>query len=333
MALSWFMPTHAAGANQETPSSIHWGECNLEAPVAPETAWPQVCLKSRAAMAASLRSRDSARNLQQNYAEGYAGLHLRPEISVHFEGQWRDNNPFGLRESKARGNFSTRHSFVQLGNATTSPVRASIGRITLPFGINSRNLPEIYYDQYLSSKFWHAPPFGIRLGVDNGSDLSVDMGVSYETPTSPLSSQLRGQESASSLRIMYDSADLGGTRFVLSLMDHSTSERKYGAGVINRSPEGAVTSIEWVRTRMRNEGRSGDYSQLTRLSIRGPESRTGLFFLELDDFYPVHWLTTFGYDFLSSRWSKVRVSASYLRSRSPAERSHWVTTLGVEGHL
>ena len=340
-AWRWSAPllifTHLALAETQLSEHVSTNDCVVS--VIPEemTAWPQLCIVSRLESSVLIRSNLHDRNRSGWSGDLYTGLHFGPAVSLHFGADLKDLRTLaGEKLTDFPPVQRTRYLFAQLGNATLGRFRVSAGHIDLPFGLNPHNLPEIYYDTYISDQFWRSPPYGVRLGTDNGTDLKFDFGFSYDKPRNMVSAEgvvSKEQERANSVRLMYDVPALSGTRFILSLMEHSTAERKYGAALINRSPERAVTSVEWVRRKVSDDTTSKDFEQLTRLSIRGPDRGSGVGVFEYEDQYPRHWLTTFAYEHFVAQYLSARGGISYRRARRIDDVNHWVFTVGVQGHL
>lgn len=275
--------------------------------------WPAICTMNQLSIYATSETHlnSEKQKLEENHSttfyqlEPYIGIHLWPNISVHFQGLFSHNT---LKVSERR----TEYSFAQLGNPSTSRFQASIGKIDLPFGLNWNPFAPLYRDR--QTKYWRRSLLGLKLSTRNNNHTRYELGFSEDSFRNKIIS----------FRASIDLAALEGTKLALSgLRDHSYN--LFSFGLLN-TQQGATTAFELVR----RTNKRGNHDQLYRLSHKSKKTRYSQWSIgfELDE--RNYWNISIQPRLLIASYASLFATIAHERSLIRTIKSRWLLQTNLE---
>ena len=293
--------------------------------------WPILCVRAQGGMALHKASRTKipAQNRREfTYGKGYMGLHLNKILSGHGKATTTKTTvlttPAGSTIEKHADHF-----YLHAGNIVATRVRLSLGKITLPFGIQSQQTMESLNKLTKSEAYWPSPELGLKLSYTDLVSGQIDISVSR--PNLSERNENKSQYGTYSLRAIKDLSALSGTRLTLSMFSTET-EQRLGFGLLNNSPEGSLI-FEWIR--ISETGKIKDYpsNQLLQISYAQNFKFNKRWIFEYQEELNKHWLTTLGYDLIFMGLFQVRNAVSYFKSQTELQHNHWILNSGIRVDL
>jgi len=309
-----------------------WGDCRLTQD--PETTptwslWPFLCFKGHASSTSLFNSSNADESFLGSHLVGYLGTHFHPLVSWHVQGTRRKyldllNSSFETIDGR-----HVEKNFIRFGNSALHHVRADIGAMPMPYGLNEQVLPQIFYEQLKNSRYWTGPRHVAKLEYDNLFDTTLELAVAQDVlPWTQTEIRRDFNDHARSARLSHDLAALGGTRISLFAMELRDTDLRYGASILNVSSKGATTALEWQRLIPEDEGVS--FYQLFRLNFAGPYEREMRAIVEYEDSRHDYWMLSMGSDFFLPDYGAFRFAGSYYSNRKWAYYSGFLLSLGVQ---
>ena len=270
-----------------------------------------------------------------SYGSAYGGVFVRPWLSMHALGRWRDVRSLSQKLEYSKSHF-TDLAVLQIGNPALDRYRLTTGRMRLPFGIDTSQAPQFYQDKE-NRRFWRSPTDGGYLTFDDLRRLRVDAGlavseISHLDPKPPLSPKYDADK-AISVRGALDVSALEGTRIVASVYGSELGERRYGLGLINTNQKGDYTAFEFARRQIFASGLLRPFEQILRIAYTSTWQRNARWVMQFDDERLRFRRIIFDYEKMILPHLQSKLAISYLRATDGSRVSRWGFTCGVETNL
>ena len=317
-----------ASKDLETPVSVFWGQCKLETD--PKLAGPfssrylALCIRPESHQSISAQQ---SNNISQydHYSRIYAAIHTPGNVAFHWsafiQGQ-TDDGP----GSETKITRQTDTAALSIGKLGLNRFLLSTGKQTMAFGLGIK--PKgAFFESLSSPEFWKTPGYSATVSWDNLVDATGQISVGIADPEELLFLEREFKNLSISSRIIYDSPAWFGTRFVLSGLAHHNGERRLGLGMLNIAPNGAMSLIEWVRSRQTPDGTNSSFKQIIRFTLIGEKQWKKKPFFIYDDVRHTHRLFVIGQEFYFYKNMSVRMSFAYRKDESD-EREHLFYGIG-----
>jgi hypothetical protein len=309
-----------------------WGECRLTQD--PETTntmsiWPFLCFKGHASSTSLFNSSNADESFLGSHLVGYLGTHFLPWVSWHTQGVRRKYLDLLDSDFEPIDGRHVEKNFIRFGNSGLHHVRADLGVMPMPYGLNEQVLPQIFYEQLKTYRYWAGPQHVAKVEYDNLFDTTFEIATAQDVlPWTQTAIRPKTNDHARSVRLSHDLAALGGTRISLFAMELREQDQRYGASILNISSKGATTALEWQRLLPENEGVS--FYQLFRLNFSGPYEREMRAIVEYEDSRHDYWMFSMGSDFFIPDYGAFRFAGSYFSNRQSDYYSGFLLSLGVQ---
>jgi len=230
-------------------------------------------------------------------------------------------------------------ALAQVGNPALHRFSFQLGRMPLPFGLDTQWATESYR-RFENRLFWDSPRYGASLGIDNKVNTRLDIGFA-ETQRTPVSKNLsveadprveRGRTAASA-RLSYDISALDGSRLVVSGYGENHGVRRMGFGFVTVSRKFDATEFEFVRRLAEPAGGGVDYQQLLRLAYAGAYRGEARWIVQFDDERFRFRMGTIGQDLRIKSYGLVRLAIAYQKSETGDGQRRWFFTTGLGAAL
>jgi hypothetical protein len=308
--------------------------------------WFKVCVKARAGAEITFISGNPEENYWVRYGTAYGAVHLNSWMSFHVQVAATDFLPLA-EEAKERQDRHRDFAILRLGNPVVHHFRLTAGRMELPFGVNTSSVTESYKISE-NKEFWNSPDYATVATIDTQTALQLDIGYArnklnpendVKNPEELLPQEVDGNEKdkqlnqAVSLRMMYDTAALDGSRFVISGYGESEGIRRLGFGFIVVSAKADKTNAEIIRRMATPKGFAAPSEQLIRVGYTGAWRGQTRWAVQFDDESHRHRMGTIGHDLLFYNHMIMRFAVSHSKSESGDGIRRWYLTTGLEAKL
>lgn len=324
---------------------LMFGDCELlEDPESAKDALGLLaCVKGAVGVEVTSVSGTPDENSWLKYGRLYGGLFVTEWISMQARGRFRLVEPLGDRV-RENHDADMEYAAVQVGNPALHPVRLSVGRLPLPFGIDKSSATE-HYQSFENRAFWASPRHGAFLTFDNMRSTTLEAGYAYNGLTKEHVKGVAQDDAAggvlvkepfiqaASLRIMTDFAALDGSRLLLSGYGESTGARRVGAGFLTVSAKEDLTLFEMVRLLPTPDGYDEDFDQLIRIGYTGSWRNETRWVVQFDDERYHARRGLLGHDARIYGNFVLRLAVSYHKSETGDGQRRWFVTSGMEARL
>ncbi len=320
----------AALSQESRDQMIYIGDCQLIS--APENAQSfNFCQQGEASVEYLLSSHEKDVGHYVS-AEVYSAAHFFSFASLHYQGEaiaFIPNNRFESVEREGDSNLVA----LRLGNSILHKVRLTAGKVQLPFGLDDNRL-SASLRRLERDEFWQSPPYGGYVTLDNLINFQIDLGVSQGKITGD--NNFTSDEpdlKAASLRMMYDTSLLLGSRFIASLYGEKEGLRRYGLAILNSHYKAGESHIEWVRFLQTPDGQVGEFSQMIRFSYLSPIQREGQWGAHYEFVRFYHRMGSLSFEQFLAEFLSAKLTISYQKSETSSFKSRWLGTLGLNFEL
>lgn len=325
----------------ETAGRLHIGSCVVDAQIsAPEDLKAAGCFKSKAGSEVSHFFNHSSENYWAKFGSAYLGLHATSMFSIHLAGRALVVMPLG-REASVNRNISSDLALIRLGNPAAHRLRISMGKLKLPFGIDSSEIPESIKWQE-NREFWASPRHGAYVSLDDKFATVIDLGYAREIRhfSEHISSQVQSQSDIESLknhalalRISRDVSVLDGSRLTASFYGDANGQRRFGGAFITNTDQGDFTYFEFVRVLFLRSESFEPFRQMIRASYVSAWRFNSRWILQIDDERLFYRRGILGLDTRILTNLMLRAALAYKKSETSQTANRWSITTGLQAEL
>ena len=305
-----------------------WGNCTLNSDPKVSKQFSEtyaaMCVKPEMHQSVSIQDAKS-HNQYDHYSRIYTGIHTMGAVGFHWSAfqKIQTNDGPGTKPDIDR---MTDTAALTIGKLGLHRFLLSAGKKKMGFGIGIK--PKGAFIESLSSpSFWNSPGYSVTTSWDNLVDATGEISIGIEEPEELLFLEQELKHLSIASRVIYDSPAWFGTRFVISGLAHHNGERRFGLGMLNIAPNGALSLVEWIRSRQSPDGKNHPFKQLIRFSLIGERQWNKQPFFIYDDVRHTHRLFIIGQEFYFYKNMSVRFSLAYRKDESPL-REHLFYAIG-----
>lgn len=299
---------------QELLPQIYSSNCELNGPVN----LPVLCLRPEATASALSDTSSSKTRFHYLGWKGYAGLHLFPQFSLHFQDNYSEILAPRL-DLRSVYHHDLREYYLTVGQVTSSKPRLLMGHFTMPFGLVDEFRPRIFELQYTSGLFQEGPADAVQFTYDNLVNVRLDLAAGKDN-RDDLEPLTRGDLHKFSLRAIYDFSAMQGTRMIGSYFrdDHQETS-KIGLALYNNQDDSDGESfVEWVRISNNWRKPFTLQAQMISAGYRQPMQKQGRSVIRYEYLQGIHRMLDLGYELDLSELILLSGFVSFERKNSTA---------------
>ncbi len=277
---------------------------------------PVLCVLPEAT--ASVLSDTSSSKTRFHYLgwEGYAGLHLFPQLSIHFQDNYDEISAPRL-DLRSVFHHDHREYYLTIGQVTSTKPRLLFGHFTMPFGLIDDFRPRIFELQYSSGLFHERPADAMQFTYDNLVNVRLDLAAGKDN-SDDLEPLTKGDVHKFSVRGIYDFSAMQGTRMIGSYFrDDNQETSKIGLALYNNQEDSDGESfVEWVRISNNWRKPFTLQAQMISAGYRQPMQKHGRSILRYEYLQGIHRMLDLGYELELSEMVLLNGIVSFERKNS-----------------